>query len=305
MRRFELGDRFWGVNFKGNDLLILSGKVGSNGKTGLKKFGKLADAEAEAERLIAGKLKEGYEEVGGDAPAKKASPAPASKAKKEKAAPKTEEPEPAPAAKAKTKAASSSFEERVTPDPDAVEKSKPEPLPKEDKCLEEIAKHFAEKTWNQYTHLSELKDGIKKSKGRNKELMEEILATYAVGKAPKDLDVDVSAAELHMVPTEWIVPYLYSRGGLTHVVKAFLKGLDFVQSSTGGQGGSWVSLENHEPEIKSWLPLTNVATRGYGNAAIATLLEIAPKKDVEAARAEATKARGEPLPVRILLSLAF
>ena len=54
--------KFWEVSVTGSDVTVRFGKIGSAGQTKVKHFGDEAQAEAEAEALIAAKVKKGYEE---------------------------------------------------------------------------------------------------------------------------------------------------------------------------------------------------------------------------------------------------
>jgi len=74
MRRFELSDgksdKFWSVERAGAELHLSWGRIGTQGQARTKTFASDTKAEAEENKLIASKVKKGYEEVGG-APAKK------------------------------------------------------------------------------------------------------------------------------------------------------------------------------------------------------------------------------------------
>jgi predicted DNA-binding WGR domain protein len=52
--------KFWEVMVDGSVLTVRFGKIGANGQTTVKEFDSQAAAEAEAEKLIAGKVKKGY-----------------------------------------------------------------------------------------------------------------------------------------------------------------------------------------------------------------------------------------------------
>jgi predicted DNA-binding WGR domain protein len=54
--------KFWEVMVEGGVLTVRFGKIGANGQTTVKEFDSQAAAEAEAEKLIAGKVKKGYVE---------------------------------------------------------------------------------------------------------------------------------------------------------------------------------------------------------------------------------------------------
>src|SRR5262245_60593631 len=93
MRRFEQSDgdvvKFWQIEMRGDSFVATWGKAGSNSKNQrIRKFPSEEKAEEEAEKQIAEKLREGFEEV--DAPAGAASaprPAPAPSATSAPAAP--------------------------------------------------------------------------------------------------------------------------------------------------------------------------------------------------------------------------
>ncbi len=66
MKRFiyqdEKSHKFWAVEQQGNELHISWGKVGTNGQSQVKSFADAAAAEKAEQRLIAEKVKKGYEE---------------------------------------------------------------------------------------------------------------------------------------------------------------------------------------------------------------------------------------------------
>lgn len=100
--------KFWRIELSGSAHTVTFGKVGTNGQTQTKEFDSEAEAAKSYDKLVAEKLKKGYEETG-SAPAAAApqasAPAPAAAKSKVKAASKASEPEPeakaAPAADAR------------------------------------------------------------------------------------------------------------------------------------------------------------------------------------------------------------
>jgi predicted DNA-binding WGR domain protein len=56
--------KFWEVSVDETDLTIRFGKLGANGQTKVKAFASASDAQAEADKLIASKVKKGYVEKG-------------------------------------------------------------------------------------------------------------------------------------------------------------------------------------------------------------------------------------------------
>ncbi|HEY0250506.1 MAG TPA: WGR domain-containing protein, partial [Kofleriaceae bacterium] len=65
MRRFEYGgSKFWELETTGKEIRLRFGKLGANGQLKLQTYGSPAEATAAAEKQIAGKLKEGYLEIG-------------------------------------------------------------------------------------------------------------------------------------------------------------------------------------------------------------------------------------------------
>ncbi|MCC6333999.1 MAG: DNA ligase [Myxococcales bacterium] len=68
-RRFELvagtSSKFWEISVDGAAFTTTYGRIGSKGQTTLKSFGSAAQAQAEAEKLIAEKTKKGYRETAG------------------------------------------------------------------------------------------------------------------------------------------------------------------------------------------------------------------------------------------------
>ncbi|MFT3698490.1 MAG: WGR domain-containing protein [Kofleriaceae bacterium] len=83
MRRFEHGgSKFWEIETTGSELRLRFGKLGANGQLKLQTYGSPAEATAAADKQIAGKLKEGYAEIGAAKAAKAAKPAKAAKASK-------------------------------------------------------------------------------------------------------------------------------------------------------------------------------------------------------------------------------
>ncbi len=110
MPRYEFSEgssnKFWQIDLSGKSFSTTYGKIGTSGQTTVKSFGDAAAAKKEYDKLIAEKVKKGYEpaEGGGDdddeeeAPAKKVAAKAPAKAAPAKAAAK-------PAAKAPAKAA--------------------------------------------------------------------------------------------------------------------------------------------------------------------------------------------------------
>ncbi|MBA3397522.1 MAG: WGR domain-containing protein [Deltaproteobacteria bacterium] len=84
MPRFELSEgssnKFWEINLAGKSFTTTYGKIGATGQTTIKKFSSDADAQKEYEKLVAEKLKKGYQQAGGK-PAKAATAKPAPGAK--------------------------------------------------------------------------------------------------------------------------------------------------------------------------------------------------------------------------------
>jgi len=73
MPRYEhSGTKFWTIELAGKQLTTRFGKIGSPGQTRLKKLASPAVARAELERMVAGKVKEGYQLVAAATPARRA-----------------------------------------------------------------------------------------------------------------------------------------------------------------------------------------------------------------------------------------
>jgi predicted DNA-binding WGR domain protein len=107
MPRYEFSEgtsnKFWEINLSGKSFTTTYGKIGTSGQTTIKQFKSDADAKKEYEKLIAEKVKKGYQASNGasarasddddedEKPAKKAAAKPAPKAAAKPAA------KPAPA----------------------------------------------------------------------------------------------------------------------------------------------------------------------------------------------------------------
>jgi predicted DNA-binding WGR domain protein len=57
-------DKFWAIDLKGKSFTVEFGRTGTVGQTQTKDFASEADAQKASEKLIAEKIKKGYEEVG-------------------------------------------------------------------------------------------------------------------------------------------------------------------------------------------------------------------------------------------------
>lgn len=66
-RRFEFSDdgsnKFWEIRVEGDSHTVRYGKIGTDGQTKTKEFESAAAAKKDADKLIAEKIKKGYEEV--------------------------------------------------------------------------------------------------------------------------------------------------------------------------------------------------------------------------------------------------
>ncbi len=92
MPRYEFSEgssnKFWEITLSGTSFTTTYGKIGASGQTSLKTFASEAIAKKEYDKIIAEKVKKGYQLVdGGDGEEAKAAPAkPAAKAAKAAAA---------------------------------------------------------------------------------------------------------------------------------------------------------------------------------------------------------------------------
>ena len=81
MPRYEFrqgsSNKFWDITLRGKSFTTTYGKIGANGQTTIKKFASDATAQAEYEKLVAEKVKKGYQPAGGAA-----APAPAASGKR-------------------------------------------------------------------------------------------------------------------------------------------------------------------------------------------------------------------------------
>lgn len=70
MRRFEFNDgksqKFWEIALEGDSFSVRYGRIGADGQSSTKTYASAADAEKEANKLIASKVKKGYAEVAVD-----------------------------------------------------------------------------------------------------------------------------------------------------------------------------------------------------------------------------------------------
>jgi predicted DNA-binding WGR domain protein len=66
-QRFELSEgssnKFWVVRLEGSAVITTYGRIGSEGQSTMKELDNLAEAEKERDKLIASKVKKGYERV--------------------------------------------------------------------------------------------------------------------------------------------------------------------------------------------------------------------------------------------------
>ena len=194
-----------------------------------------------------------------------------------------------------------SFEELVQPRPEDQVYKAPKPvLPSPAASLEIIAAAFKAISWSTYTRASELKDGLKHAQGVYRDYAERILSTYVLGKDPAELDVETDAALTHTgIPTEPVYAYLLARGDFAYAIRVMVRSAYLQGPSVGGQSGSYRYFEATQPSIDKYVALDGFATY------LARMRPALGEKDIAEARAEATKARTEPLPVRIALALAF
>jgi len=69
MPRYEFSEgtsnKFWEINLSGKSFTTTYGKIGTSGQTTIKQFKSDADAKKEYDKLIAEKVKKGYEPAGG------------------------------------------------------------------------------------------------------------------------------------------------------------------------------------------------------------------------------------------------
>jgi predicted DNA-binding WGR domain protein len=93
MPRYEFQEgnssKFWEITLEGTSFTTTYGRIGTDGQSSLKEWDSEEKAKKEYDKLVAEKVKKGYELVSGNGPAAKPAPAPAAK------------PAPAPTAKAK------------------------------------------------------------------------------------------------------------------------------------------------------------------------------------------------------------
>src|SRR5262245_40404203 len=111
MPRYEFSEgssnKFWEIKLEGKGFTTTYGKIGTNGQTTLKTWKSEDEAKREYDKIVAEKVKKGYQLVGGKseaAPAPAPAPAPA---KAKAAAPK---PEPAAASGGPSKPGARYFE---------------------------------------------------------------------------------------------------------------------------------------------------------------------------------------------------
>ena len=68
MKRFfinqnDLSDKFWNIEYEGEEQIVHYGKIGTVGREMTKKFANEEECQKESEKLIAQKMKKGYVEV--------------------------------------------------------------------------------------------------------------------------------------------------------------------------------------------------------------------------------------------------
>src|SRR5436190_16836950 len=87
MPRYEFSEgtsnKFWEIKLSGKSFTTTYGKIGTSGQTTMKEYKSEAEAKKEYDKLIAEKVKKGYEPAQGSGPVAK----PAAKAAPAKAAP--------------------------------------------------------------------------------------------------------------------------------------------------------------------------------------------------------------------------
>src|SRR6185503_3796842 len=57
---------FWEISLEGSSYTTRYGKIGTDGQTTSKNWGSPANAKREYEKIIAEKVKKGYQQIGGD-----------------------------------------------------------------------------------------------------------------------------------------------------------------------------------------------------------------------------------------------
>src|SRR5438552_8938912 len=74
MPRYEFSEgasnKFWEINLSGKAYTTTYGKIGSSGQTTIKTWKDAAEAKQEFDKIVAEKVKKGYELVGGNGKAK-------------------------------------------------------------------------------------------------------------------------------------------------------------------------------------------------------------------------------------------
>ncbi len=193
-----------------------------------------------------------------------------------------------------------SLPELVRPRPaDAVHKPHRPVLPSAAASLERIAAGFKLVSWTS-TCARELTDGLAHAQGVFREYAERILATYALGQAPAELDLDTDAALTHAgLPNEAVYAYLLVRGGVAYAIRVMVRSAYMRGPSVGDRSGSYRYFEAAQPSVAEYVSLDSFATF------LARARPVFTEKGVTEGRAEAAKARTEPLPVRIALALAW
>jgi len=284
MRRFETtaDNKFWQFELTGNEALVEWGKIGGTGKQRQhKKFASDAAAQTELGKLVAKKEQEGFVEVGktSTAPAPSPTPAPTPKAA----------PAPTPAG---TIAPRIVWTDQLK---QRAEGERDEPvldLKAGKSVLKELAAHFDEKVEGlnrkpKGMHKDKFVRGLASSAVTPtcKAWAERMLASYADGKEPKDLDAAADAAVFNDAPFNPLASYLLTRGGVAFLAKVMLASADIGRTWEGSDDAQYF-VENATAGIYRGSPAHQLA------AVIRQHLAAAPAKERDEARSIIESAHG-------------
>jgi predicted DNA-binding WGR domain protein len=231
MRRYEIsGEKFWQYEVTGSEVLQEWGKIGGSGKSRSHKSYASEDvAQKEVDKLIKKKTAEGFVEIG-TATTPTPSPSPA----------------PAPTVATPTIAARIVWTEaarNMVVAPKELEGN-------EGSWLVTIREHYEQPNWEKIPLKVRLQRGLAKATlPEARKWAERILASYAVGKAPSEADVEGDAAAL----SDWAPPaelgaFWTSRFGIVHVAKVLGASLGVAAREEGRGDDSFVTYDRTKTE---------------------------------------------------------
>ncbi len=295
MRRFETTEdkKFWQFELEGNEALVEWGKIGGTGKQRQhKKFASETVAKSELAKLVAKKEQEGFVEVGKATGAPAPTPTP-----KATPTPAIEMGGSAPQAPEMLRLESLRYAPRFSIEPRIVwtDELKSRAAGERDEpvldlaagksvWLKELAAHFDGPNKDRKTRFVK---GLESSgvTPTCRAWAERMLASYAVGKEPKELDAAADAAVFVDGPFNPLVSYLLTRGGIAHLAKVMLAVANIERTWLGNNDAQYF-VENTTSTLYRGSPANQIAS------VIRMRLAAAPAKERDEAQSIIESAHG-------------